>query len=164
MRSAPPLSLESFVKETGPRLKQALIAGFGGEMGREATAEALSYAWANWARIEVMDNPAGYVYSVGRNWARKTKRREAKRARVEAAFRAPGRSEVPALVEPGLIPALAGLSDKQRIAAVLVHGFGWTLTEVADLLGVSAGSVHKHAERGLAKLRDALGVEADAER
>lgn len=159
MVSAPPESLERFVKETGPRLKQALIAGFGGELGREATAEALGYAWAHWDRIEAMENPAGYVYSVGRNWARKTRRRETRRAEVEVAASTPGRAARPPEVEPGLQPALDGLSDKQRIAAVLVHGFEWSVTEVGDMLGISAGAAHKHAERGLAKLRNSLGAD-----
>ena len=162
--SSPPVELERFVKETGPRLKQGLIASFGGEMGREATAEALSHAWANWSRIEVMENPAGYIYQVGRNWARRAKRRQARRVRSEAASSwGVGHTEIP-LVEPGLLPALGRLTEKQRIAAVLVHGFGWTLTEVAELMGLSVGSVQKHTERGLSKLRKALGAEVDAKR
>ncbi len=152
------------MKEAGPRLKQGLIASFGGETGREATAEALSYAWANWSRIEVMENPAGYVYQVGRNWARRAERRQARRVRSEAASSwGVGHTEMP-LVEPGLLPALGRLSEKQRIAAVLVHGFGWSLTEVAELMDVSVGSVHKHAERGLSKLRKTLGAQVDANR
>lgn len=162
--SSPPAELERFVKEAGPRLKQGLIASFGGETGREATAEALSYAWANWSRIEVMENPTGYVYQVGRNWARRAKRRQARRVRSEAASSGGvAHGEIP-LVEPGLLPALGKLSEKQRISAVLVHGFGWTLTEVAELMDLSIGSVQKHAERGLSKLRKALGAEVDANR
>ena len=162
--SSPPAELERFVKETGPRLKQALIASCGGEMGREATAEALGYAWANWSRIQEMDNPAGYVYQVGRNWAGRAKRRQARRSRLETvAAWGVGHSEIP-LVEPGLLPALGKLSERQRIAAVLVHGFGWSLTEVAELMGLSVGSAQKHTERGLSKLRRALGAEVDAKR
>jgi RNA polymerase sigma factor (sigma-70 family) len=68
------------------------------------------------------------------------------------------------LVEPGLVPALGALSERQRIAAVLVYGFEWSLTEVAELLGVSVGSVQKHSERGLVKLRRALGVQVNVKR
>lgn len=162
--SSPPVELERFVKETGPLLKQGLIASFGGETGREAAAEALSYAWANWSRIEVMENPVGYVYQVGRNWARTAKRRQARRVRSEAAVSwGVGQTEMP-LVEPGLLPALGRLSENQRIAAVLVHGFGWSLTEVAKLMDLSVGSVQKHTERGLSKLRKTLGAEVDANR
>lgn len=160
----PPAELERFVKETGPRLKQGLIASFGGETGREATAEALSYAWANWSRIEVMENPAGYVYQVGRNWARRAERRQKRRVQSEAASSWGGAHTEMPLVEPGLLPALGKLSEKQRITAVLVHGFGWTLTEVAELMNLSVGSVQKHTARGLSRLRKTLGAEVDANR
>lgn len=163
--SGPLASLERFVKEAGPRVKQALIASFGGELGREATAEALSYAWAHWGRIDAMENPAGYVFEVGRNWARRTKRQQERRAQSEAAsWWGSTHSGIPQLVEPGLLPALGRLSDSQRTATVLVHGFGWTLSEVAELMDVSVGSAQKHAQRGLEKLRKALGAGVDAHR
>jgi len=40
-----------------------------------------------------------------------------------------------------------------------VHGFGWTLREVAELTGTSVSTVQNHLERGLAHLRRALGGE-----
>ncbi len=65
-------------------------------------------------------------------------------------------------VEPGLPRALARLSKQQRTAVVLVHAFGWTFREVAELTGVKPTTVQNHLERGLAKLRDALEVHEDA--
>jgi RNA polymerase sigma factor (sigma-70 family) len=64
--------------------------------------------------------------------------------------------------EPGLPVALAALSEAQRVAVVLVHGYGWTLREVADLTAVTVSTVQSHAERGLSKLRSALEVTDDA--
>lgn len=63
-----------FVEEVGPRLTQALIARFGGELGREMTAEALAYGWEHWDRVGGLDNPAGYLYRVGQNRGRRTRR------------------------------------------------------------------------------------------
>ena len=45
-----------------PRLRRALVALCGVEAARDATAEALAYAWQHWDRIAAMRNPAGYVY------------------------------------------------------------------------------------------------------
>jgi DNA-directed RNA polymerase specialized sigma24 family protein len=45
---------------------------------------------------------------------------------------------------------------------MLVHGAGWTPTEAAELLGVSSGTVHRHVQRALAKLRNSLEVTANA--
>ena len=61
-------------------------------------------------------------------------------------------------VEPGLVDALAGLSERQRVVVTLVYCFEWTLSEAADVLGLKKSTVQNHAERGLAKLRSSLGV------
>ncbi len=61
--------------------------------------------------------------------------------------------------EPALPKALSALSRRQRMAVVLVHGYGYTLREVAELTGLKRTSVQNHAERGLARLRAALGID-----
>jgi RNA polymerase sigma factor (sigma-70 family) len=60
-------------------------------------------------------------------------------------------------VEPGLPAALASLSENQRVAVILVAGFGWRLREVAELRGVSISTVQNHLERGMKKLRTSMG-------
>ncbi len=62
-------------------------------------------------------------------------------------------------VEPGLPAALSRLSERQRVAVVLLHGLDWTYPEVASLLGLAVSTVQKHAERGLSKLARALGAQ-----
>jgi len=42
---------------------------------------------------------------------------------------------------------------------LLVHGYHWTYREVAELLEVSVSTVQAHVDRGMSKLREALGVE-----
>jgi RNA polymerase sigma-70 factor (ECF subfamily) len=140
----------SFVEEVQDRLRHALVARFGLETGREAAADALGYGWEHWDRIRGMDNPAGYLYRVGQHKAMR-------RLRPRPLFPAPPARSEP-LVEPKLPAALAALTAKQRQAVALVHGYQMTHQETADLLGVSRGSVQRHLERGLAKLRDSLGV------
>jgi RNA polymerase sigma factor (sigma-70 family) len=61
--------------------------------------------------------------------------------------------------EPGLAPAIARLSEAQRCAVVLVVGFGYSLREAAEVLGVTASTVHRDSERALARLRSELEVE-----
>lgn len=146
-------SFTDFVKEVEPRLRHALVAVFGQERGREATAEALAYAWEHWDRVEVMENPAGYLYRVGQS-------------RTRARTRRPSFLPVPVdrlpEVEPGLPGALADLSERQRLAVVMVHAFDWPRGEVASMLGVSVSTLDTHLQRGLAKLRHALGVNSNA--
>lgn len=144
---------ERFAGEFARPLKEALMASFGPELGDEATAEALAYGWEHWERIREMANPRGYLYRVGQNYARRVLRRK-----VLPLRRVIGESFEP-WFEPELVPALRSLSEKQRIAVVLIHGFGWTVTEVAELLGVTFSTVQAHLDRGLRKLRRRLGVE-----
>jgi len=142
-----------FVKETEPRLSYALAAAYGIEVGAEATADAMAWAWENWSKVETMKNPAGYLYRVGQSKARRY-------FRPVALFPALPTREAPG-VDPDLHIALANLSKNQRVAAVMVHGLDYSEREVADLLGISRWSVRTHAERGLSKLKSALEVKID---
>lgn len=63
-------SYTSFVEDAGPRLRQALIARYGPDVGAEATAEALAYGWEHWDRLASMANPAGYLCRVGQSRSR----------------------------------------------------------------------------------------------
>jgi DNA-directed RNA polymerase specialized sigma24 family protein len=142
-------AFEQFVTEAGPRLGRALAALYGFEDGRDATAEALAYAWENWPRLQHIANLPGYLFRVGQTRGRR------------------GRQPVAALFdigqggdysfEPGLPRALASLTQQQRVAVVLVHGYGYTLREVADLTGVRRTTVQNHLHRGLSHLRKLLG-------
>lgn len=145
-------SFTRFAEQVEPRLRFALIAALGRERGREATAEALAYGWEHWERLQSMENPAGYLYRVGRSRSR--------RRRLLPRFE-PGRPARIPEVEPALLEALSELSERQRTAVFLVHGLEWSRSEVAELCGISVTSVGSHLERGLAKLRARLGVDAD---
>ena len=46
----------------------------------------------------------------------------------------------------------------QRSCVLLVHTFGYSLAEVAELLEVSKPTVQTHVRRALASLRKSLGV------
>lgn len=143
-----------FVKEKEAILRATLVAHYGAEVGREATAEALAWAWEHWERLQGAENPAGYLYRVGRTKARRSFRRR-------PLFPHPDGHEPP-WVEPGLAGALERLTPNQRMAVVLVHAYGLTHQEVAEILGVSRSTVQNHLERGLAKLRRDLGGEGHA--
>lgn len=139
-----------FARDAEPRLRIALAAAVGQELGSEATAEALAYGWEHWDRIEAMENPVGYLYRVGRSCVRRPRRLQL--PAIPASPRTP-------IVEPGLPAALAKLSQRQRVVVVLVHGFDWKHREVAELLGVDAPTVATHLRRGLTKLRRHLKVD-----
>ena len=144
---------EAFVAAHERRLRQALTASFGIDRGREAAADAFAYAWEHWDRVAGMANPAGYLYAVGRNRHRRRFRKLVAKPVFDVG---PGRPEP--WCEPALAAQLAGLSDRERVAVMLVNGFEWSLAEVAEFLGVSKSTVQTHAERAMAKLRTGMGV------
>lgn len=144
---------EEFFRHVEPKVRMALSADFGFELGHEATAEAMRYAWEHWARVGQTGNPAGYVFRVGQRLALREKRRRTRR--VVPWDRQESDTYVP-WVEPKLSGALKGLTSRQRISVVLVHGLGWTYPEVGELLSLAPTTVQSHAVRGLARLRHVL--------
>jgi RNA polymerase sigma-70 factor (ECF subfamily) len=142
----------TFLGDVEERLRRALIARYGPEVGREAAAEALVYAWEHWAKLDKMDNPGGYLFRVGQSRARKfhSKTRPLRSDPV---------ADVPEpWFEPSLAESLDRLSPKQRTAVMMIHGYGHTFEETAQALGVTRSTVQRHVDRAMAKLRTDLEV------
>ncbi|HMC40310.1 MAG TPA: sigma factor-like helix-turn-helix DNA-binding protein, partial [Acidimicrobiales bacterium] len=128
----------AFFADIEPALRRALVATFGADRGRDAAAEALAWAWEHRDRLAGLNHPLRYLYRVGQSRGR---RRLVRLPFVRVGWDAPD-------VEPRLVPALRELSERQRVAVVLIHGYGWTYAEVADLLELTVSTVQTHAERG----------------
>lgn len=139
---------ERFFHEVEPRLRRAFVGSHGIEAAGDAVAEALGWAWTNWERVRVMENPVGYLYRVGQS---KSRVRRAPRLPPPEALGLPE-------VEPLLVPALLALPPSQRAAVWLVHGCQWRYAEVAEAMGVSTSAVGTHVSRGLQRLRSAFQV------
>ena len=148
-------AFEAFARGAGRRLRAVLSAHYGPEIGADAAADALTYAWEHWPRIGSMSNPVGYLYRVGQTRAQSDLRRG----------RTPDLPPVPPAmlqaVDPELPRALQALTDQQRVAVLLVHAHGWTLDDAAGALSVSVSSLRNHLARGLAHLRTLLGDDDD---
>lgn len=142
-----------------PGLRRSLVAAYGVQVGRDATCEALAWAWQHLDRVEAMANPGGYLYRVGQSAARK----ELRSIRSSTPWPA-----VQAAAERHFEPALAGamerLTPSQRTAVLLVHGHGYTLSEAAEHMGCRKRTLRNHLERGMGKLRTDLGVLCDDDR
>ncbi len=145
-------SFTEFVVEHETKLRQSLTAAFGVERGKDAAAESLAYGWEHWDRISVLENPVGYLYRVGYDRARRVSKRRTIRLPSVDVERQPW-------VEPGLPVAFAALAEQQRIVVALLHGYQWSMSEVAEHLGITKASVQTHNQRGLDRLRHKLGVE-----
>ena len=136
-----------FTERASTRLRSALVAHYGVETANDLCADAIAYAWEHWDRVRGLDNPVGYLYRVATSRARQYQRwRRPLHLPLETAV---------AVVEPDnmLNVMLTRLPLGQRTAVVLVHVYGWSYQDVADVTGRSRSDVRNDVHRGLAALR-----------
>lgn len=158
MDDDPSATFASFFEQAEPRLRSALSGAFGTELGRDAAADALAWAWQHRERLHDLDNPIGYLYRVGRSRAlRHVRRREVPRPSDGEGMDEAREDPDPELT---LLALLAELPEHQRVAVWMVHGLGYRHAEVGALLGCATPTVATHVRRGLARLRGQLEVEA----
>ena len=141
--------------QTLRHLRGVLIARHGTELGLDLHAEVVAYAWEKRDNLAAMTNPGGYLYRVSQSRARRYWRWR------RASDLPPERAEQGSTSagELRLGDALARLSAEERTVAVVVHAYGYTYDEAAELLGTSAAAVRNRLHRGMTKLRRLLQEE-----
>lgn len=145
---------DEFVRADGQRLRKVMTSQYGVDIGCDSTDAALAWAWENWSRLRGMDNPAGYLYRVAQTRAR---RGVARGQLVTFPIEPPRNSDSgDSWVNGDLADALRGLPDRQRLAVLLVHVYGWTPSEIGEIAGIPAVTVRSHLRRGLRHLRTSL--------
>jgi len=144
-----------FIADAAVTLRRALVARNGLDRGCEAAAEAIAWAWEHLDDLATMANPLGYLYRVGQSSLRRSYRLD--RLRVDllpdgAIFDAHH-------VDTHLFEALRRLTPDQRLAVVMVHMYGFTYRDVAELTGASEAAVTNYVHRGMNRLRTLLDRE-----
>ena len=121
------------------------------DLAREATDEAMVRALQRWGKISSYDNPAGFVYRTGLNWARSRLRKRRREVRPE---HAPDTAVLdPEPADPALVRALARLTIDQRAVVVLRYVTDLSQEQIAGLLDVPVGTVRSRLHRALEALR-----------
>jgi RNA polymerase sigma-70 factor (sigma-E family) len=154
-------AFEQFVAVAGDGLlRLAVLLASDQGLGEDAYQETLHRLAARWGRV---GSPQAYCRRVLHNviidQARTRKRRPAEIRLAEAHDGAdPAMTQQAAAVElrPALLGALRALAPQQRAVIVLRYFDDRSEKEVADLLGVSVGTVKSTASRAMAHLRDNL--------
>lgn len=156
---AEPLTFAAALADIHPRLLEALVARYGPDLGGEATDEAIAWALEHPDRLDGVRNLVAFLYRVGQSKVRPTLRWRARRAdplRDDAIVADEVRP-----IDPSLVDALRKLTADQRAAVLLVHAYGWTIAEVADLRNVAVTAVTNHLRRGLIALRRHLPEDSE---
>jgi RNA polymerase sigma-70 factor (sigma-E family) len=158
-------AFESFVAESGDTLLRiATLLTCDPHLAEDVYQETLQRLAARWARI---DSPLAFSRRVMHNLvidrSRARRRRPAEyqllTARDDGDPRAGDRLAAVEL-RPTLLAALGTLTAQQRAIVVLRYFDDRSEAEVADLLGVSAGTVKSTASRAMAQLRAQPGLAA----
>ncbi|HZN14554.1 MAG TPA: sigma-70 family RNA polymerase sigma factor [Acidimicrobiales bacterium] len=119
----------------------------------DVAAEALARAYARWHKIAKLPHRDGWILRVATNLAIDATRRRIPAVTVQE----PLDATEAAIVRLALVNALRSLPRRQRQAVALRYLSGFRETEVAETLGISAGTASAHLRRGLDGLRLRLG-------
>jgi len=138
-------------------------------VAEDVAAESMARAYAHWGRIGGRDWREGWVVRVATNLAIDTVRKRSRRGErsVDEALDAGAQLPDPAASSDGgsdevverldLVAAVGRLPRRQREAVSLHHLAGLPVSEVAEAMRVSPGSVKTHLHRGVARLRERIG-------
>lgn len=122
------------------------------QLGAEAADEAMARCFAHWDKVRTYDNPGGWAYRVGLNWARSLRRRLARRPPVPESVVV----EQPAVADPQIHRAVAELDRELRAVVVCRFLMDWSVEETADALGIRPGTVKSRTHRAVKQLQDTL--------
>jgi RNA polymerase sigma-70 factor (ECF subfamily) len=151
-------SFEAFYAAQVDRVYRALTLSLGNpDLAREATDEGMARAYARWETVSTFENPGGWVFRVGFNWAsswwRKLRRERPMDEHLLSVVAQPDATAVHALLVLGQLPR------SQRAVVVSRVLLGLSTAETATALGVAEGTVKSRLARGLAALRVAVAKE-----
>lgn len=130
------------------------------DLASEATDEAMARAYPRWATIRSYENPAGWVYRVGLNWARSYHRRVTRLI----PFAHHTTVDLDPVADPAIRDALLRLDIKQRSVVVCRLLLDWSVADTAAALEISPGTVKSRLHRALHILESTLADHKVTER
>lgn len=144
---------ETFYRDTWSRVYRPLALILRDhELARDAVDEAMTRTFQRWEELSTYDNPEGWVYKVGLNFAKGRLRqrwRELPWGSVEPTWEM-------STPNPDLMKALFHLPIRQREVVVLRHLLDMSTTEVSQILGIAEGTVKSRLHRALERIRKEL--------
>lgn len=165
---AEPERFEAIFRRHFGRIHQYLAARVGGRIADDLAAEVFTIAFAQRQRYDLARECARpWLYGIATNLAGTYRRQEQRRyralARAGAHGVAPSDEDLvaervsAAAAGPALAAALARLGSGDRDVLLLVAIAGLDQQEVAQALGIPAGTVRSRLSRARTRLRESLG-------
>lgn len=131
------MSFEEWYRNTYRRLVAALVlVADDEELARDAADEAMVRAFERWHRVQAMQSPAEWAYTVGQNLLR----RRGRRAAVERTLRRPIEVAGPPELPHEVWEAVRALPQRQRQAIGLRYVLDLSEAQVAEHMDISLGT------------------------
>jgi RNA polymerase sigma-70 factor (ECF subfamily) len=142
--------MEQIYREEGDRLYYALLAFTGDpDIAREAVAESFTRALASESSIRDI---VPWVWKVAFRVASADLKDRHRLTNSEI-------EEHPVPEPHDIVEALSLLPERQRASIVLHYYAGYSLDEIAAILGTRKGTIGTHLHRGRARLHELLEVD-----
>jgi RNA polymerase sigma-70 factor (ECF subfamily) len=148
-------AFEGFFREVEPMLRRVAVAYVREPaVAHDLTQETLIRAWQNWPKLQEHPHPEAWCRTVLHNLAasrwRRLRLERACDGALQVAEPPPGAEHL------DVLEAIRHLPAKRRRAVVLHDILGFTADEVAEELGVPAGSVRSMLSRARRTLSEQL--------
>lgn len=127
-------------------------------LASEAVDEAMTRAYARWGKVRGLQDPAGWTYRVGWNWATSWLRKRRRRPTRSAQQLDRAVYDSPADVD--LFRAVQQLPETHRIVIVMHYHLDWPIERIASVLDLPQGTVKSRLHRAVRTLGDRREVRA----
>lgn len=148
-------TIEALFAAEYARLVRGLAVAYDAESASDAVQEAFIAADRRWKTVSSYDDPAAWIRRVALNRLQNGRRNRRRRSEILQAVRPVPADDLTAEFVD-LRAAVAALPEKMRLAVCLHHLSGLPVADVADVLGVSRGTVKSSLHDARSKLRVAL--------
>lgn len=153
---------DDWYRRAYPQLFPAVAGAVGSaDQAADALAEAFTKAFERWGRVVQMDNREGWVYRVAVNHHRRRTSRRTRERELVVALPAPAQPGLEPTALAELVELVAGLPDRMREVVVLRYVADFTEPQVAEVLGISRGTVSSTLRDAHRRLAPELDVESE---
>jgi len=148
------LDFDHWYRQERPKVVASIAAITGRpSLAPDVADEAFTRAVERWSRVGAMTSPAGWVHRTALNVARRRLRRAGHERRLLRTVAATTTTEAAPPAWPiELWDALRTLAPREREAVVLRYVSDLPVAEVAEVMGVAAGTVGATLHRARARL------------
>jgi RNA polymerase sigma-70 factor (ECF subfamily) len=157
-------SFDEFYRAQFPRLVPLARALCGPGIADDIAQEAMLATYRNWRTVRELAAPEAWARRTCANMAVSAFRRRVAEAKAVVRLGRPGAGPELSPDDEAFWSAVRALPKRQAQSAALRYLYGMSVTEIAETLDISDGSVKTHLSRARAVLIEQLRLDSEEER